>query len=600
MASIKGTFRQFTFAELEEYGGVNKLFYKLLMDVYAENKKMIPLDMLAYIMDVMSYERFIRAYALKNNAKDLEYGAADKLMDLKIMDYKGFSSNMLDQMITYNTIPYQITDHEFIFLTPEVNLQKVDNKEFVLYRRTITNVLGESNKPERIKRGSNKLFSDCLAILRGESPVTEDDILITDEEKLNRILIEGVVKKASDVYIDTKKDGVDVSFSIFNDMLHFRRYRMDKTKRNNLVNAVFKLAGMAPAKLEWPSGIKDFSIKNLGDIENGRYEGRVNVVNTINHPSPVIRIHDTRRTSKTLDDLPFHEKQVQELKKIISNRSGIIVIGGAKGQGKSTTIYACLDTIRKERPYSRIEEMSNPVEVQLDGISQLSLNPDIKVGYDELKSASTRRNASVNYIGEINNPETTDFVVNVAGQECLVLTTIHSESVSMIPMKVQGLVMEQPGLYVQFVELLKGMCHQVMLKRACPDCTEVVPTSTLRPEYKDILAAYGYMEKQILIENRDKLVQQKCETCGGNGFLIDKPVVCLDVLMVDDEMKDLIRESINNPRKVIEHEAMRRKKTGIHDALVHLSEGHVTFDMIYRGYQLQNMRESDRIRHRAE
>lgn len=108
--------------------------------------------------------------------------------------------------------------------------------------------------------------------------------------------------------------------------------------------------------------------------------------------------------------------------------------------------------------------MSNPVEVQLPSISQLNIDADLNVDYSSLKKASSRRNAQVNFIGEINDEKTIDFVINVAGQECLVLTTIHAESISMIPMKVQGFTMEKPGLYMQFIELLKGMAHQVMLK----------------------------------------------------------------------------------------------------------------------------------------
>lgn len=592
---ILGTYRQFSFVEIEKYGSVDKKFEKILHSVYSENNGLVPYDILASLMDIMSYDRFIRNYVKENNATELEYGEAEKLMDLNIMDAK-YSENMLLQMVKYNIVPYQVSKYELIFITPDVAGTDINNQEFILFRRSLADFLRLTDKQERIKRCSNKLFNDCLMKLHRKPYYSEKDLIYTNEQKLTTIFIDAIIHQASDVYIDTKKDGINISFSIFNDMLHYRRYFMNHYERKDLINAVFKLAGDSPQKLEWPSGIKDFAIKNLGDIENGRYEGRVNVVNTVNDPSPVIRIHDTRRTNQTLDKLALNAEPVAEIKKIIKNRSGIIVVAGAKGQGKSTTIYACLDTIQKDMPYSRIEEMSHPVEVQLDTISQLSLDENLKVEHAELKRASTRRNAKVNFIGEINDDATTDFVVNVAGQECLVITSIHSESASMVPMKVQGFTMEQPGLYIQFIELLKGIIHQVMLKRACPDCSYKTTVQQLEPEYQDILMTYGYDKNYVLRESHDP----ECPTCHGLGFLINKPVVCLDVLMVNEDIRDDIRENKENPRLIIEQRGRETGNTGVNDALRYLARDEVTFEMIYRSYQLQNMREADRIAHRKQ
>lgn len=596
MTNIMGQFRQFNFRELEEYGAVNKKFQKIIQDVHAENKGKVPMDLLAYMMDIMSYDRFIRAYAKKNNATELEYGDAEKLVDLEILDFKDFSKNMLNQMVTYNIVPYQITDYEFIFVTPEIDLMPVNNQEFILFRRSIADVLGVSDKPERIKRCSNKLFSDIICKLHKRPYLNEDDIIFTNDQKLNKIFIDAIIHQASDVFIDTKHDGINVSFGIFNDTMNYRKFVLNKVKRGELIDSVFKLAGIAPNQVEWDRGIKDISIKNLGDIDQGRYEGRVNIVNTTNDPSPVVRIHDTKRTSIAIDQLALNPQPVAEIKKIIENRSGIIVVAGAKGQGKSTTIYACLDYIAQNMPYHRIEEMSLPVEVRLDNISQLSIDEDQKVGFEELKRASTRRNAKVNFIGEINDVNTTDFVINVAGQECLVLTTIHAESTSMVPMKVQGFTMEKPGLYVQFIELLKGIVHQVMLKEACPRCSTLVPKNILRPDFKDILAAYDYGGNYVLQEGHNK----ECPICKGLGFIINKPKVCLDVLQVNEDMRDLMRENLKNPRIQMEQEGKKRGNTGVHDALRYMKREEVTFEMIYRSFQLQNMREQDRIAHRKQ
>ena len=201
-----------------KYGEVPEHYRKLLNFVYGANDKdgnPIPMDILASMLEIISYPRFIRNFVADTGATELEYGEPHKLIDKEILKTQ-FSKNLLDGMIKYNTIPYQLEPHTVVFLTPEVDVIDSTSAEFIMFRRSIMEQLNRTEQDIRIKRGSNLLFQQSLYILQKMKPFTIKDIEITYQQIFQKIAIDAIIRKATDIYIDPKPDRVNINFSIFN------------------------------------------------------------------------------------------------------------------------------------------------------------------------------------------------------------------------------------------------------------------------------------------------------------------------------------------------------------------------------------------------
>lgn len=595
MAKILGKYRSFEYEHIMKYGEVPEHYRKLLNFVYGANDKdgnPIPMDILASMLEIISYPRFIRNFVADTGATELEYGEPHKLIDKEILKTQ-FSKNLLDGMIKYNTIPYQLEPHTVVFLTPEVDVIDSTSAEFIMFRRSIMEQLNRTEQDIRIKRGSNLLFQRSLYILQKMKPFTIKDIEITYQQIFQKIAIDAIIRKATDIYIDPKPDRVNINFSIFNEMVRHTTYPFTRIETKNFVNSIIKECGIAADKIDWAAegGRADYKMLDLGEM-NGRYEGRVNVTITPieNVVSPVIRIHDTGRTMQKMQDLKINREPKEKLKEIVRNQNGLFIIAGGTGQGKSTTLYSCIDHMLETRPGDRIEEMSDPIEMQIDAISQLKLNTEEGLTFEGLSQSTTRRNPKIIFLGEINSDGSAEFAVDQAIKDLFLITTTHAGSASMIPARIQGLTLREPFIYKEFMNLIKGVAHQKMLKKACPHCCREVPVADIGKNNADILRAYDYTKKTVLREYPDP----DCEVCEGRGYLVSSPVVCLEVLAITDTVRQKIFDApggIQDPRLAIELELRDQQMSGINDAFRYLKDNVVSFDMIYRGYSLFNLNE---------
>lgn len=584
---IIGKYRDIDFSYIKKYGEISEKYEEYLRDIYNQNHKMIPMDILASMLEIISYPKWVKNYIIDSEANELEYGDARKLISPEILDME-FSENIKDGMIKYNIIPYQITEYEVTFLTPEIDVIEFDNPQFIMFRTAILQSLGDVTRSVRIKRGSNKLFMDALYMLEHLDPYNLYDIEITEKQLFQKIAIDAIIRQATDIYIDPKPNKLNIYFSIFNDKVPHTSLIFNKTQSKNFINSIIEECGVAAEKIDWAAegGRKDFKMLDLGKFD-GRYEGRINTTITPMEGivSPVIRIHDTHRTMQPMEQLKITDESKSKLKAVMQNQNGLFLIAGGTGQGKSTTLYSCIDHLMKTRPQDRIEEMSDPIELQIDGISQLKLDTEMGLNWHDLSQSTTRRNPKIIFLGEINSYGSAEFAVDQAIKDLFLMSTVHAGSTSLIMPRIQGLTLDQPFIYREFVNLVKGLAHQKMLKMKCPHCSKEIPFSQLGADYKEILRAYDYNEPTVLVEDIDK----DCKICNGVGYLVDKPAVCLEILVIDDFIREQLVKNMENPKLTVDILLREKQSAGINDALRYLKKGLITFDMIYRRYELYNM-----------
>ena len=173
------------------------------------------------------------------------------------------------------------------------------------------------------------------------------------------IIISAAKSGASDIHFDPREDGMMVRFRIDGDLQNFTY--IPKTYERNLTTRLKLLANMNITESRLP---QDGAIK--GNFGGTYLDMRVSCLPLNEGEKIVIRILDYSRSLQGLDSLGFNESNLARLKRMIQVPNGIILITGATGSGKSTTVYSVLQTLNKEE--TNIITVEDPIEMNIEGM----------------------------------------------------------------------------------------------------------------------------------------------------------------------------------------------------------------------------------------
>lgn len=404
-------------------------------------------------------------------------------------------------------------------------------------------------------------------------------------------LAKGIVMNASDIFFDPKVNGIQVCYSILNDTLEDDFVHFSSTNIDNFMNKALKLASFEPTDRQKQQIVLNLSIKDLAEQEN-KYNGRVNVFRNGDHDSICIRVVDKTKKCIPFKDLNIRDSVKERIRNLLHNNAGIVLVAGATGSGKTTSIYSMIGELVNIFPYKRKETVEDPVEQILDHVSQLTLEKS-GATYDAVAESLTRRNPKILFVGEFNTPKTIRFGVNAALQDLYIISTIHSIDASLVPDRIRGLTTQDPSTFEQLLLVLRGIIHQTMLKECCPNCIEMVDVDGLESKHgvritnsmKDVLKYYKYFEDKVPIAYHNP----ECKMCHGRGFLIDKPIIAVEVCCVDDLLRERLQGIPTNKIAAMLYEEMRKINcTGVQDALGYMRQGRVDWMQIWDRFSLTN------------
>jgi type IV pilus assembly protein PilB len=366
--------------------------------------------------------------------------------------------------------------------------------------------------------------------------ITEIDASAPEVEKLvNAIIIGALSAKASDIHIEPFEDPSGKNSKVL------VRYRIDGALKQAPFNVPwsFRNAIMAKIKIMTNSmNITERRIPQSGRIQimakGSPIEFRVEMVPTVYGESCVMRILDRKAVQVDIKKLAFLDDTLDKfltlLKGIGGKKNyGLILVCGPTGSGKSTTLYAALNHVN--RPDIKILTAENPVEYNLDGIVQVPVNPDIKLGENKkfdfalaLRSF-LRLDPDVIMVGEIRDQETAEIAMEAAMTGHLVFSTIHTNDA---PSSISRLVeMGIPSYIV--VSTIKAVLAQRLARRLCEKCKQEY---TPLPEELEIFKS----NKVDIPENLKLFKPVGCKECNNTGY---KGRIGLHELLV---MSDSLRE----------------------------------------------------------
>jgi type IV pilus assembly protein PilB len=290
---------------------------------------------------------------------------------------------------------------------------------------------------------------------------------------------------------------------------------------------------------------------------------RVATVPTIFGEKIVMRLLDLSSTLNDISQLGFNNVNLKRFSKMINQPSGIVLITGPTGSGKSSTLYAALNQLNNEE--RNIITIEDPVEYQLEGVNQIQVNPTVGLTFAAGLRSILRHDPNIIMVGEIRDRETAEVAIRASLTGHLVLSTIHTnDSINTITRLIDMGV--EPFL---ITASLSGIVSQRLIRRVCRDCGEEQQASKREIEI--------FAKRGITIEKVTR--GRGCVSCNMSGYR--GRIAIQEVLTMTEEMRQLILN--NEPMLKLWEVAMKNKMIFlIDDGLLKVKQGITTTEEVLR------------------
>ena len=364
---------------------------------------------------------------------------------------------------------------------------------------------------------------------------------------------------ASDIHFDPRENSLMVRIRIDGDLQDYTE--IPKIYERNLITRIKLIANMNITESRLP---QDGSIK--GNIKGINLETRVSTLPTNEGEKCVIRILDYSRSLEGIGSLGFNEDNFKKLKKMIAEPNGIILITGATGSGKSTTVYSILQVLNKKE--TNIITVEDPIEMNLEGLNQVQVNSEIGLDFATVLRSILRQDPNVILIGEIRDSETAKIAVRASITGHLVLSTIHTNNSLSTIERLLDMNVERYLLS----SALSGIISQKLAKMICPHCRIKEKTT---PYQKKVF-------KMALDKDVDEIYNANPEGCDkcNNGY--HGRVAIQEVLMINDEIRNALNEESLEKDDLNKLVYKSDVITMLQDGLLKVLDGSTSFDEIYK------------------
>ena len=379
------------------------------------------------------------------------------------------------------------------------------------------------------------------------------------------IIISAAKSNASDIHFDPRKDVMMVRFRVDGVLQNFTY--IPKTYERNLTTRLKLLANMNITESRLP---QDGAIK--GNFGGTYLDMRVSCLPLNEGEKIVIRILDYSRSLQGLDYLGFNESNLARLKRMIQVPNGIILITGATGSGKSTTVYSILQALNKEE--TNIITVEDPIEMNIEGMNQVQVNAEIGMTFAAALRSILRQDPNVILIGEIRDSETAQIAVRAAITGHLVLSTIHTNNTLSTVERLLDMNVERYLLSTA----LTGIISQRLAKKICTKCR--VERDTSKFEKK---VFKKYLKKDI-----DKIWDANPDGCDACRKGYKGRVAIQEVLELDDEMRNALNNENLSKDDLTKLVYSDKVITMLQDALGKVVDGTTSFEEVLRVIEIED------------
>jgi general secretion pathway protein E len=375
---------------------------------------------------------------------------------------------------------------------------------------------------------------------------------------VNHIISQSIKARASDIHIEPYQDSFKVRYRV--DGILYDLLSPPKWIQNSLISRIKVMAKLNIAEKRLP---QDGRIEvKVGDQE---IDVRVSTLPTTFGERVVMRLLNKSETIFRLSEIGLARERLDILNKIIKSPHGIILVTGPTGSGKTTTLYAILQTINT--PDINIITIEDPVEYQIRGINQIQVNPKIDLTFARGLRSIVRQDPDVILIGEIRDKETADIAVQSALTGHLVFSTLHTnDSASAITRLVD--IGVEPFLLSSAVI---AVAAQRLVRVLCDECK--------KPYQPDEIALNNVGMTLDQIQGYTLYQSQGCPACFHTGYRGRMAII--EIMQLNDSMKQLILKTYDS--NLIQQEALNNQMVTLREAGIQkVLGGYTTLEEVFR------------------
>lgn len=497
---------------------------------------------------------------------------AEELMKIKAKLYRMPYASLLDKDVSYKVLNiisreaaenYKVVCFEKIGNKIKVGITDAENFKAI----EAINFLAKEEKLEvqfylispasfdKIIKQYTSLSREITSALETKAKIEAEEAVKTkkeakEERGIEEIIESAPVTKIVSVIIRHAVEGraSDIHIEPFYKESRVR-YRIDGVLHTSLIlprnihsAIVARIKVMANLKLDETRLPQDGRIRLT--VNDKAIDFRVSILPLMGDEKVVMRILDITKGAPTLEDLGYSGRILRVVKDDIKKTSGMFLITGPTGSGKSTTLFAILNIINTEG--MNICTLEDPVEYFVKGVNQSQIRPEIGFSFANGLRSLLRQDPDVVMVGEIRDNETAELAIHAGLTGHFVLSTLHTnDALGAIPRLMDMKV--EPFLLGSTLNLVAA---QRLARKICPYCK--VEDKLPKEIIDDIKLEIKDMPEEIFKEelggiNIDKVVFYKgkgCPRCGNSGY--SGRVAVVEAIEVNDQIRSIIMEGVKN------------------------------------------------------
>jgi type IV pilus assembly protein PilB len=468
----------------------------------------------------------------------------------------------------YRAIPFAERDGRLLVaMSDPANVYALDDIRAITDREVQPVVATASDVEQAIQQYSNmegqvEALADEASSVLDADELAQVEIAIEDApivKLVNAIMTQAVGDRASDVHIEPTERDVRVRFrvdGVLHEVMH-----SPKNIQNGLISRLKVMADLNIAEKRVPQDGR-ISMK----VGGKKVDLRVATLPTVFGESLVLRIMDTTQALIQLSHLGLQEEAAKRYEQTYRRPYGAILVTGPTGSGKSTSLYATLNTLNvTDRNIITVED---PVEFRLDGISQMQIHPKAGLTFASALRSILRADPDIVMIGEIRDRETATIAVEGALTGHLVLSSLHTNDAASAVTRLTEMGIET-FLVASAIDCVIG---QRLARQLCERCKEAY-----RPEVPELEAA-GYPEYRFA-EITELFRPAGCSVCANTGYRGRTGL--FEVMPMTEELERLVveRASADHITELAIEQGMQTMRE---DGLVKAEAGHTSIEEVAR------------------
>lgn len=468
------------------------------------------------------------------------YATLAEKMHLEMVDLsvkaipEGMHSVIPENMMRdYNIVPIDEQNGRLVFATSNPLDYRVNSTVSSYIKKKVRMVV---STPSQIKAKQDEMFSsDQQAKMYDEAQeyimqqMQMDDKKADEQEEniedqpiiklVNKMFEDAVNLKVSDIHIEPQEEDMRIRFRIDGKLREYTR--ISKQLAPSIISRIKFISGMNIAEKRIPQdGRLHYTVGQT------KIDMRVSDLPGVFGEKIVIRITTALGVKLEIDSIGFIEENKEKFETLLHSNRGIILLSGATGSGKSTTLYTGLSQLNNDE--TNIITVENPVEMVIPGITQVNINEKAGLTFASVLRSILRQDPDIIMVGEIRDKETAEIAASAAITGHLVLSTIHtynaaSSVVRLIDMGVEKFMVSSS---------LLGVIAQKLVRKVCPYCR--IPHKATESE----LGMIGMpLDSDITLYDAKKGGCERCNFAGSKGR-----TAVHEIMIVTNKIKHAIHE----------------------------------------------------------